>query len=137
MKVNGHRIQIQGTKNCLSTNNQQTKDDTTLVWWGCHGFKTQKWIRINDFSPYDDLCKDKKIEGKRYRVCPGKANKFLGESCKNQVEVRNKKEILVKKCGSKTWDVHSCHRVKESGQWYRVCGKNHRETVTSDKIGTN
>lgn len=134
--VNGHRIQIKDKKLCLSTLNHVNKDNINVVWWNCVGKPTQKWERKAIRDPYEDLCKDVSENGKRLRRCPGKKDKFLGEACKNQVEIRRGKEILVKKCGDKTWEIVTCKREKTKGVWYRKCGKNNVTKVASGAVST-
>jgi hypothetical protein len=134
MKVSGHKLKIKGEALCLSTVNHQNKDEIKLNWWNCGAGKaTQKWDRKPIYGKYADLCKDTVKNGEKIRVCPGKKDKDLGESCKYQVETRGDQEVLVHKCKETSWEVKTCHRFQKAGSWYRSCGKNHVVKVASGK----
>jgi len=126
---NGKKVQNSKSKRCLSTEANQNKDDIHLIFWPCTAKETQKWKREVVPGNYEELCEDKVKEGKRYKVCPGKKDKYLGPHCVRHVELKHGKETLVKKCGDKTWEVAKCHRYEEKGQWFRKCGADHLEKV--------
>jgi hypothetical protein len=116
--IKGKRIQNKKSHRCLSTQNNENKDSIYVNFWPCSGKETQKWNREVVKGDYEDLCKDKIIKEKRYRQCPGKKDKFLGEHCIRHVELKRGKEILSKKCGKKSWEIAKCHRYQQKGQWY-------------------
>lgn len=131
IEVNGHRIQNAKSKRCLSTANNQNKDNVGLNFWPCNGKDTQKWARVAVKGNYEELCKDVVKNGGRYRICPGKAEKFLGKHCVRHVEQKKGKEVLVKKCGKETWEIAKCHRYQQKGQTFRKCGADHLEILKS------
>lgn len=133
--VNGARIQNKHSHKCLSTANHQNKDNINLTYWPCIGKETQKWTRNVVAGDYDELCKDEVKEGgKRWRVCPGKTDQFLGLECKRHVELKKGKEVLVKKCGDKTWEIAKCERFQEKTHWYVKCGDNYQKEVEDGGI---
>lgn len=119
------------SKRCLTTANSENKDSIYVNYWPCSGKEAAKWAREVVKGDYEELCKDTIKKGKRYRVCPGKKDKFLGLHCIRHVQFKGKGEILVKKCGKKTYEIAKCHRYQQKGQWFRKCGKDHLEHVSS------
>lgn len=129
--VNGHRIENKKSKRCLTTANSENKDSIYVNYWPCAGKDAQKWQREAVKGDYEDLCKDVTIKGKRYRQCPGKKDKYLGEHCIRHVETKGDHEVLTKKCGHKSYEIAKCHRYEQKGQWFRKCGKDHLEHVSN------
>ena len=129
--VNGKRLENAKSKRCLTTMNAENKDSIYLNFWPCSGKEAAKWTREVVPGSYEELCKDEIKKGKRYRLCPGKKPKYLGEHCIRHVETKGKHEVLVKKCGKKTYEIAKCSRYQQKGQWFRKCGKDHLEHVSS------
>jgi len=127
--IKGKKIQNKKSHRCLTTQNAENKDEIYVNFWPCSGKETQKWNREVVKGEYEELCKDTIKAGKRYRLCPGKKDKYLGEHCVRHVEMKKGKEILSKKCGKKSWEIAKCSRYQQKGQWYRKCGADHLEKV--------
>jgi hypothetical protein len=125
----GKKVENKKSKRCLQPANGENKNLNNIQFWPCTGKEGQKWIRVEVEGSYAELCKDIVKDGKRYRVCPGKENKFLGAHCVRHVVEKNGVEKLVKKCGKQTWELATCNRYKQKGQWFRKCGASHLEHV--------
>jgi hypothetical protein len=129
--LNGKKIENAKSKRCVSTLNNENKDNVLLNLWPCLGKDTQEWNLVVVPGKYRDLCKNVTVKGKRYERCPGKPDRYLGLHCLRHVENKKGKEVLVKKCGDKTWEVAKCHRFQQKGQWFRQCGEDHLERVAN------
>jgi hypothetical protein len=104
IQVVGHKFQNKNSKKCIGTMSDENKDNIYVNYWQCvPGKATQKWERIPVEGDYEELCKDINKGAKRWRQCPGKADKFLGLRCKRVIEKKGQNEFLVKKCGKQSW----------------------------------
>ena len=113
--INGKKIENKKSKRCLSTANNENKDEVHLTFWPCtDGKDTQKWERVAVQGSYEELCKEVTKNQKRYTQCPGKNDKYLGPKCTRHVERIGTAEKLVKKCpGHADVEIHSCHRFQQ------------------------
>jgi len=129
--INGKKIENKKSKRCLSTANNENKDEVHLTFWPCtDGKDTQKWTRVPVPGAYEELCKEVTKNQKRFKQCPGKNDEYLGPKCKRHVERVGTNEMLVKKCpGQPDIEIHSCERYQEKGSWFRKCGEDHLESV--------
>jgi len=133
--MKGNKILNKKSKRCLATQNNENKDQIYINFWPCtSGKETQKWNRIAVKGDYEELCKDilNKEEGKRYRQCPGKKDKYLGLHCVRRVIFKAGKDVLVKQCGKNTkgqFEIAQCENYQEKGEWYRKCGASHLEKL--------
>jgi len=129
IQIKGKKIANAKSKRCLSTANNENKDNINVNFWMCIDKETQKWERVAVPGSYEELCKDVTRKGERYRVCPGKKDQHLGHHCVRTVILKAGTETLVKKCGKETWEIAKCNRYQQKGQWFRQCGEDHLEQV--------